>query len=292
MTDLAALTDLDAPIIEALAERAIALEAAWRARDVPQTLVGARIGSIAELPGWRNPTALALGMAAMGGACVTVTARLEGAESVEDLAGYMDNWFDLLAVRTPDLARLRRFADALRAPVMNLRTNANHPCEVLGDLAFALRERGSWDGLRVAMVGPAGNIARSWAEAASVLPIEVVHVRPPTHAFGPDDPGGAIEGTDDIGAIESANLIVTDCWPPGASATDAPAFARHRITADRLARCRPDVLFVPCPPVTRGEEVSDDAIEHPRCLATPAKAFLMHAQNAFVERALARTPER
>ena len=50
----------------------------------------------------------------MGAIAVRVTAKLESAETVEDLAGYMDNWFDLLAVRTPKLSRLNAFAGVAR----------------------------------------------------------------------------------------------------------------------------------------------------------------------------------
>ena len=50
----------------------------------------------------------------MGAIAVRVTAKLEGAETVEDLAGYMDNWFDLLAVRAPKLSRLNAFAGVAR----------------------------------------------------------------------------------------------------------------------------------------------------------------------------------
>ncbi|MBY5931652.1 hypothetical protein KUV51_01470 [Tateyamaria omphalii] len=285
--DLLSLSDLAAEEIEHLAERAIQLECDWVNRCTPRSLNGARIGSIAELPGWRNPTALSLGVAEMGGTCVTVTAGLEGAEELHDLAAYMDNWFDLLAVRTPSLEKLRRFADALACPVLNLRTNDNHPCEVLGDLAFALSVRGSWDGMTVAMVGPAANIAQSWIEAASVLPINVIQVTPAGFGFSPDTLPDRARVSSDPAVISDADMIVTDCWPSGISADAECEFQRFRITSETLDRAKSDVLFVPCPPVTRNEEVSADAMEHPRCVATRAKAYLMHAQNAYVEAALA-----
>ncbi len=285
--DLLALSDLDMRDIEGLAERAVSFGHEWQTRTMPRSLNGARIGLIAELPGWRNPTALSLGVAEMGGSCVSVTAGLEGAEMLEDLAAYMDNWFDLLAVRTPSLQKLRHFADALNAPVVNLRTNDNHPCEILGDLAFVLSQRGTWDDLTIAMVGPAANIAQSWLEAARVLPINVVQVTTAECAFAPDDLPDRMSVSADPRVIEEADMIVTDCWPNGLSPEQKHEIGAFRITGDMLDRARSDVLFVPCPPVTRGEEVSESAMAHPRCLATMAKAYLMHAQNAFVEVALA-----
>ncbi|MEP5759698.1 MAG: hypothetical protein ABJ327_10440 [Litoreibacter sp.] len=285
--DLLSLSDLDRQTLENLAERAVSFATEWVNRTMPQSIAGTRVGLIAELPGWRNPTALSLGVAVMGGTCVPVNAGLEGAEPPEDLAAYLDNWFDLIAVRTPNLAKLRCFANALQCPVMNLRTNDNHPFEVLGDLAFVLSQRGRWDGLTVAMVGPAANIARSWMEVAAVLPINVVQVTSSEFAFRSDLLPARMSVSTDPRAIEAADLIVTDCWSQGLTPEQKIDMERFRITVDVLDRARPDVLFVPCPPVTRGEEVSKDAMNHPRCFASQAKAYLMHAQNAFIEMALA-----
>jgi ornithine carbamoyltransferase len=50
-----------------------------------------------------------------------------------------------------------------------------------------------------------------------------------------------------------------------------------------LDRLREDAIFLPCPPVTRGQEVTAEAMEHPLCRSRAAKAFLLHAQNALME---------
>jgi len=248
---------------------------------MPQGLHGQRVGLIAELPGWRNPTALSLGIATMGGTCVSVAARLDGAETVEDLASYMDNWFDLIAVRTPRLSQLQSFAEALKAPAMNLRTNDNHPCEVLGDLAFVMSIRASLEGLRVAVVGPAGNIATSWFEASRKMDMEIVQVTPKGFQTNAQK-RNFCEVTDDLSAIEDADLIVTDCWPPDLDESAAEAFRACQIDAHHLDRCKEGSLFVPCPPVTRGKEVSVAAMQHRNYASITAKDFLMHAQNAYL----------
>jgi ornithine carbamoyltransferase len=77
--------------------------------------------------GWRNTTAFELGAKAMGGICVRAPITLQGKEAVGDLARYLDNWFDIIVARTPDLSRLRDLAAGARAPVVNARTRSNHP---------------------------------------------------------------------------------------------------------------------------------------------------------------------
>jgi ornithine carbamoyltransferase len=60
-------------------------------------------------------------------------------------------------------------------------------------------------------------------------------------------------------------------------------FSDYQITLAMLSRLREDAIFLPCPPVTRGEEVSEDAMASPRLLNHPAKKHLLHVQNALLE---------
>lgn len=285
-TDLLALDQLDADLIGSVAIRAIELANHWANRTMPKSLEGKRIGLIADLPGWRNPTALALGVAEMGAVCIPVTASLDGREPIEDLAGYLDNWFDCLAIRTPSLKKLSEMATLLDAPVINLRTNDNHPCETFGDLAFALKMRRSWNGMRVVVVAPAGNILQSWIEAAKVLPIYVEQISHPSLFATIDPMNGRFTCSESLASLNEADLIITDCWPSDVHGALKAHLGTLRITAAVLDRCRPDLMFIPCPPVTRGQEVSSDAMAHSTCVVNEAKAYLLHIQNAFLEYSL------
>jgi hypothetical protein len=48
-----------------------------------------------------------------------------------------------------------------------------------------------------------------------------------------------------------------------------------------------DGVFLPCPPVTRGEEVSAEAMMSPRCQNHAVKDSLLHVQNAIMEAVVA-----
>ncbi len=238
--------------------RAQELAACWQAREMPQTLAGQRIALVVDDGGWRNTTAFDLGARSMGGLCVHAPLRLNATEAVEDLAAYLDNWFDAVVCRTPELEILYALSHWAQAPVVNARTRQNHPCETLGDLAFLWHRRGAIEGLKIAVVAPAANILGSWIEVAQVLPIDVVQVYPARwHA-----PGAS---------------------PRFRVATDLGELQDYQITAALLDGLRPDLDFLPCPPVTRGDEVSADAMRHRACRVVQAKAFLLHAQNAALE---------
>lgn len=280
-----ALDDLSTPELLALLENAQHMAAHWQARRLPPVLAGRRIALVVNDTGWRNTTAFDLGIQALGGLCVHAPLRWDTREALPDLADYLGNWVDGVVTRAPDLALLRSLATLSRGPVINARTHRNHPCETLGDLAFVWQQRGRLDGLKVAVVSPQSNILRSWVEAAAVLPIEVVQVYPQGwHDTEAAAHTARFRASDALDELDDADVIVTDCWPAD---MDPQTVLPYQITAARLDRLAPGALFLPCPPVTRGQEVSADAMDHAACRVIAAKAFLLHAQNAVLAWAFA-----
>ncbi|RUM09278.1 ornithine carbamoyltransferase [Rhizobium chutanense] len=267
--------------LRSIIARAGELAKAWDERTMPQSLAGKRIGLIADDGGWRNTSAFDLGIQAMGGICVHVPIGFNVREETGDLAGYLGNWFDMLVIRTKELATLKAVAAASPVPVINARTRSNHPCETLGDLAYIESRRGSIDGLKVVGVAADANILRSWVEASIGLPIEVVQVFPKRwHITDAALLNRRFRVSTDIGELLGADIVITDSWPDDAT---SEVLASYRIGADLLDRLSEDAIFLPCPPVRRGEEVAAEAMEHPLCQSRAAKAFLLHAQNALME---------
>ncbi len=264
-----------------IVERAQDMARHWSNRSLPQSLSGKRIALVVNDGGWRNTTAFDLGISAMGGTCVHAPLRLDQKEGIADLAAYLDNWMDAIVSRAPELSTLRALADAASAPVVNARTRQNHPCETLGDLCFYHHRHGSIDGIKVAVVAPAANILGSWIEAAGVLPLEVVQVFPTAwHASEDRTSHPSFRASTDMDELRDANVIITDCWPDDA---DPAELQRYQVTASVLDALDLKTEFLPCPPVSRGREVSSDAMLHPTCRVIAAKAFLLHAQNAALE---------
>jgi len=279
--DLLAISDLSAPDAIAIIERAQDMAAFWRERRMVQSLAGRRIVLVVNDSGWRNTTAFDVGIHAMGGICTHAPLRWDTREDLPDIAAYLDNWFDGIVTRAPDLAVMRSLADSARAPVINARTRQNHPCETLGDLAFHLHRHGRIEGIKVGVVAPKSNILGSWIEAAAALPINVVQVYP-DRWFDRDAAASTprFRTSVDMKELVDADLIVTDCWPTDAEPGE---LLDYQITPALLDKLRPEADFVPCPPVSRGKEVSAEAMTHQACRVIDAKAFLLHAQNAVLQ---------
>jgi ornithine carbamoyltransferase len=280
--------------IVALLDLADALREAWRLGQMPQHLRGKSLALIWDAEGFRNRVAFELGIARMGGIGVPVPGRLDVRESIEDVVAYLGNWFDGIVTRTRTHEAMLRLAAASKIPVVNARTDFNHPCEILGDLVYIRAKRGHLDGLKVAFVGEATNLCHPWFEAAARMPIEMVQVCPEGYEVAPDflsalQPGatGTLRVTHDLASgLAGASVVYTDCWPSRATPEDAEriakAFLPYQITAERLSQAASDVLFLPCPPVTRGEEVSEDAMAFLGYQVFEAKEYLLHAQNAVL----------
>ena len=281
--DFLTFGDLNGDEAVAILARAAELAAAWSERRMPATLAGKRLALVVNDGGWRNTTAFHLGVSAMGGICVPAPLRLDGAETVPDLAAYLDNWVDATIVRTPDLSILRSLADAAAAPVINARTRQNHPCETLGDLAYYWSRHHRVENVKVAVIAPRSNILGSWIDAAETLQLEVVQIFP-EEWHDPRSTVGGFRTSEDMNEAKDADIVVTDCWPDEG---DADLLDAYRVTRSFLDGSRPDLEFLPCPPVTRGQEISADAMTHPRCTVVQAKAFLLHGQNALLEWVLA-----
>jgi ornithine carbamoyltransferase len=163
----------------------------------------------------------------------------------------------------------------------------------MGDLQYIRRKRKSLDNLKVVFVGECTNLCMSWFEAARVLPIEIIQVAPKQYLLNAEavksinaTSVGSVSVSDTFeGSISSTtDVLYTDCWlKDGNRETIRQLFSNYQITEDLVNKINSDGFFLPCPPVTRGEEVSAEAVRNPRCCDYEAKEYLLHAQNAIME---------
>ena len=176
--DFISFLDWSAEELKRLVETTESFRRRWQAGNTPPALRGKRIALIWNASGFRNRVTFELGISELGGVSVEVPVRLGEQEPIEDVIHYLDNWVDAIVARTATHDEMLRLARSSRVPVVNARTSFNHPCEILGDLAYISKTRGGLDGLRVVFVGEATNLGHSWFEAAARFPINVVQICP------------------------------------------------------------------------------------------------------------------
>jgi ornithine carbamoyltransferase len=201
------------------------------------------------------------------------SSTLDKKEAVQDVAGYLDNWSDAVIVRHKDIEKIRDFALYSKNPVINAMTSHNHPCEILSDLYSLSKIRRDYLNDQYLFVGASGNIGESWKVASKVLGFDLVQCCPP---------GYEIDGITVINDIEEAicskDIILTDSIP----AKDQDNFKSYQINKRLMHLANDNAHLNPCPPFTRGLEVSADVISSDYFVGYPFKENLLIVQQAII----------
>lgn len=273
--------------------RAEKLKECWDNNNIPQSLKNHRIAIWCCGSGFRNRLAFDIGARAMGAEVFYIPGDLGVHEPIEDIGYYLKNWFTMLIIRTNIHENLVSVSNDSGLPTINARTNYNHPCEIIGDLQYIMRRRGSIDEINVVFIGEVTNLCMSWFEAAQVLPISVTQVAPEQYLLSKKEV--AKFNNNAIGKIETnvylneiitkkVDLVYTDCWPKDDDFSKIEKlFLPYQVTTNLLKKINDKGFFLPCPPVTRGQEVSKEVLELEICQNYAAKEFLLHSQNAIME---------
>lgn len=294
MPSFISLLDLTSSRIIDILNRADALETAFRENRLPATLKSKSIGFWIEESGFRNRTAFALGAELLGGHPVCIPGKM-GSEPIADVANLFDGWLSFLVASAAQHEDLQQFGDNAKISMLNAGTDYNSPCSLLADLQYIRRCRGSLEGLQVVFVGELTSRCMSWFEAAARLPVKVVQVVPP--GFEADSrlvhrlnygAVGEIKTDFELGPyLAQADVLYTDAWPEMHTETAEnkvrSIFSPYQVTPEKLSGLNRDALFLPVFPVSRGNEVSKNAMELPCQRSREANYYLLHAQNAIME---------
>jgi ornithine carbamoyltransferase len=294
------LLDYSTADLYKIMDRADYLARAWRENRMPDSLKNRQVGLWFYGNGFRNRLAFEIGLRSMGASVSYIPGELGRNEPLEDIAPFLGNWYSLLVIRAKRHEDLLYLAGSSPIPVINARTDFGHPCEIMGDLQYIRQHRGSLDELKVVFVGEVTNLCRSWFEAAVRFPIHIIQIAPEGYEAGDEllkslntEAKGSITVSHMLEEnITAADLIYTDCWPKADNETDQEniraLFLPYQITGSHLLQLHSSALFLPCPPVTRGQEVSPDAMDSEKCMNFKAKENLLHTQNAIAEMLLSK----
>ena len=292
------IADLDPAALATCLELAADLKRA-RAAGVrhARPLDGRHIALLFEKPSLRTRATFQIAVRELGGDVIEPPPEvaLGGRETIADVARNLERWVFGAVVRTFAQARLRAFADA--APglrVVNALTNEEHPCQALADCLTLLERWGRLEGRTIAYVGDGNNVARSLAQAATLLGATVRVASPAGYELAPEV-CAAIAGTgrgrlellrDPIAAVRGADAVYTDVWTSmGQEAETAErdaCFTPYRVDARLMAEARPGALFMHCLPAHRGAEVTDEVIDSPASVVFDQSENRLHTQKALL----------
>jgi ornithine carbamoyltransferase len=225
-------------------------------------------------------------------------------ETIADTAKVLSRFVHGLIVRTYAQSDLELLAAHGGLPVINALTDYLHPCQIYADV-FTAAERwagpkgdllASLKGRKVAFLGDTRfNMANSWILGANLFGMKIMLAGPKGY-----EPGATIRAeamktgalfdftTDPREAVAGADIVYTDVWTSMGQEQEAAARRRklqpYQVNGKLFAAAKPDALFMHCLPAHVGEEVTQEVLDHPRCIIFDEAENRLHVQKAILAR--------
>lgn len=300
--DFISLADWTAPQLWQLLDRAKELKELSRRGERPQTLRGRTLAMYFEKPSLRTHVTFEAGIAQLGGHAILLRPEQVGIgtrESPRDVAKNISRWVDGLMARTFSHVLVEQLAEEASIPIINGLTDLLHPCQAMADLQ-TIAERMDPREATLVYVGDGNNVANSLCLLAAVLGLRLRLATPASHPpasrvmrqvkeLAPLS-GASIEWMESPSqAVEGADFVYTDTWTSmgqeGELEMRRKLFAPYQVN-DELLRAAPDALVMHCLPAHRGEEITAEVLDGPRCVAFDQAENRLHSQKAILERVM------
>ena len=298
--DLLSMADLTGPEVWDLIHSAVELK---KQRN-SSLLEGRALALVFELPSLRTRASFDVGMRQLGGQCVYLSPQEIGLgtrEPASDVARVLSRYVDGIVARTRRHETVVELAKFATVPVINGLSDGEHPCQVLADLLTIYEHKGKLGGLNIAYVGDGNNMAASLSLGAMLVGANVTMAAPEGYLLPPETVStikelGAKSGgvfninPDPAQAVSGADVIYTDVWTSMGQEAESERrlrdFAGYQVNIELLSHVDDNAIFMHPLPAHRGEEVSDEVMEHPCSVVFDQAGNRLHAQKAVLARLL------
>ena len=259
-----------------------------------QALSGKTVGLFFQKPSLRTWVSSTAATARLGAHPIAIHQQVSGIgerEETADVARVLDGYFDALGMRVFEHDLLEETALHMKAPVINLLSDWEHPCQAVADL-MTIAERRPLPGTVLAYVGDGNNVCHSLMLAGAMAGMEVRVGCPP--GYRPDQTilarsteWGKVSVFDHPApAVEGAHAVYTDVWTSMGQEEETAQrladFAEYTVDSHLMDRADPDGVFMHCLPAHRGEEVTDEVLESPRSVVFEQAENRLHSFAALL----------
>lgn len=296
--DLLSFADMDDKDFAQIFTRSFLLKKLLIEGKPHEPLKGKTLGMVFEKSSTRTRLSFEVGMYQLGGIAIFLSSRDIQAgrgETIADTAQIMSRYLDGVMIRTYDQRTIEEFARHAAVPVINGLTDLLHPCQILSDIFTIIEKKDRYEGMKIAYVGDGNNIANSWIEAASRLPIELTLACPEGYepdrtilAKGMKDAGDRIRlCRSPAEAVDGADVVYTDVWTSMGQESEKDkrkkALRSYQINGKLMKKARPDAIVMHCLPAHRGEEITADVIDGVQSVVIDQAENRLHVQKAVME---------
>jgi ornithine carbamoyltransferase len=294
---LLALKDFSKTELISYIELALKMKRESKAGDRHQQLAGKTVALVFEKPSTRTRVSFEAAMYGLGGQVIYLSGRdtqLARNEPLKDMARVMARYVDGLVVRTFGQEIVDELAGYSSVPVINALTDLHHPCQVLSDVMTIIEKKGNIEGLKVVWIGDGNNMANSWIQAAGRIGFSLTLACPEGYDPDPDILRQARDEAklpitlvrDPAEAVRGADVINTDVWASMGQENEQQqrlrVFKPYQVTAELLALAGPEAIVLHCLPAHRDEEITEEVLEGPQCVAFDQAENKMHIHKAIL----------
>ena len=266
-------------------------------REEHHYLKGLTLAMIFAKPSARTRISFETGIYQLGGSALYLAPADIGIgtrEAVKDVARVISRYNDLIMARLFAHSHIEELAEYATVPVINGLTDYNHPCQIMADVFTILEHKGKIEQLKIVYVGDGNNVANSWINFASKIPIHLVICTP--REYEPDvttlknaQSAGVsrIEIlADPVTAVSDADVLYTDVWASMGQEEEAEArkkiFKPYQLNQELIGKAKEDVKVLHCLPAHRGDEITDEVIDGPHSVVFDEAENRMHVQKAIM----------
>ncbi|GBE21404.1 MAG TPA: ornithine carbamoyltransferase [Actinobacteria bacterium] len=239
-------------------------------------LTGRSVGLFFQKPSTRTRVSTELASAQLGAIPVVLGQQEVGfgsREAVKDVAAVLDRYLDVIAMRVFKHSDLVEVAEQAQAPVVNLLSDVEHPCQALADLQTIAEDR-PMAGTTLAYVGDGNNVVHSLMVGAAMMEMKVRIATPvgyepdPEYVAKAESFGDVLITNDAEEAVRGADVVYTDVWASMGQEAEAQernrVFSPYRVDLALFDQAGEDAIFLHCLPAHRGSEVTDAVLDHDR----------------------------
>jgi len=295
--DFLAITDFNESEVRETIKLAIDLKK--KKGQVLDVLKGKTVACIFHKPSLRTRISFEVGIHELGGHSLYITdqeIQLGVRESIHDVAKVLSRYVAMIEIRTfshDNVVQLAKHADV---PIINGLTDLSHPCQIMGDMQTILEHKGKIDHVKIAYLGDGNNVANSWLEAATVIPLDLrigtrKETLPDNQITERAKKAGKSKITiteDPHEAVRNADVIYTDVWASMGQKdqfqSKADLLKDFQVNAHLLSGANPSCIVMHCLPSERGREITDEVIDGPHSVVFDQAENRLHIQKAIMVR--------
>ncbi|TET40063.1 MAG: ornithine carbamoyltransferase [Dehalococcoidia bacterium] len=290
--DLLSIADLSSEEIQSLITTATRLKLGQRR----PLLEGNILALIFEKPSLRTRVSFDVAMKHLGGDAIYLSQAEVGLgqrEPISDVARVLSRYVDGIVARTFSHKSVELLAQHASIPVINGLSDEEHPCQVLSDLLTIYEKKGRLEGLIVAYIGDANNVANSLLLACALMGMDFRIASP--KGYGPKEKllnkaRNILVTPDPKEAAKNADVVYTDVWTSMGQEAEAErrraAFSNYQVDTKLLSLAKKDAIFMHPLPAHHGEEIAEGILESPQSVVFDQAENRLHMQKAILVKLL------